>query len=176
MTITTHDDLRAAVKKTSALWIEIEEHKFACMREWSEKTVGRTRSCWHKLCRSLDRVVYAAGGHREHLTWHLYGASFTAEDLWVSEDHLPAFLLGRFSRTAHQELALKAFWSNREPPVSKPRPPRGLPLPALEGCRTEAEVADDEAARQLAIARFAAFRAERERTKIKAATVAKGGV
>jgi hypothetical protein len=168
MTIKTHEDLRAAARKAITLWQQLPEHQFACMKEWSEETVGRTESCWHDLCRTLDRVVYAAGGHRDHLTWHLFGACLTAEDLWGPAD-LPSFLVKGLPRSAHQQLALTAFWANHQPLVAKPKSRKGLSLPAIEGRTTEAELENDEAARQLAIERFAAFKAAREKYAKKAA-------
>jgi hypothetical protein len=164
MTITTHNDLRKAARKARDLSVDLPYLTLDFIH--GNCTEDDVETCWRDLCRTLDRVVYAAGGHRDHLTWHLFGATLTAETLWSQEDadtmddtNLDGFLFSGEGRSAHGQLALKAFWHNRVQPLP-PLPSHGYPsLPAQEGRATEAQMDAHEAARQQAIVRFQALSA-----------------
>jgi hypothetical protein len=164
LTIQTHAEHRATARKAINLWNDLYNHQCASLDDWSDRTLSECAACWRALCQTVDQVVYAAGGHREHLTWHLFGATLTAKDLWgdlsgsvLYGKDLPSFLLYGGLRSGHDKLAITAFWANQSEPLPIPR--RKPSLPALEGRATEAEMKGHEAARQTAIARFAALRA-----------------
>jgi hypothetical protein len=164
MTIKTHADLRAAARRATTLSVD---HQYLTVDLIHDNcTEDDVEACWRDLCRTIDRVVYAAGGYRDHLTWHLFGATLTAESLWNQEDantmddtNLDAFFFSPEGRSAHGQLALTAFWQNRVQPL--PVLPNGQypALPAPEGRATEAQMDAHEAARQQAILRFQALSA-----------------
>ena len=162
MPIATHNDLRKAAHKARDLSVD---HQYLTVDVIHDNcTEDDVAACWRNLCRTLDRVVYAAGGHRDHLTWHLFGATLTAESLWNQEDaatmddtNLDGFLFSGEGRSAHGQLALAAFWQTRVQPLP-PLPSNAYPpLPAPEGRETEARMDAHEAARQQAILRFQAL-------------------
>jgi hypothetical protein len=139
MPIKTHTDLRKAARPAITLfeqfhWKEEEYSIYTdTLTQWT-----KVQSAWRNFCRALDRVVYAAGGHREGCTWHLIGTEITAATLWNSDSqvtHLVEdFLFSQDDRsTAHAKMRIAAFWANRVAPLPKAQDRKGLVLPAAYG-------------------------------------------
>jgi hypothetical protein len=106
----------------------------------SSGMMGKVFPAWRNLCRTLDRVVYAAGGHRDGCTWHLQGQDLTAEALFrsqIGDTTVSGFLFGE-GRPAHTRLRLAAFWcapTARLPKGTRP----SKDLPAYGGAILESE-------------------------------------
>lgn len=166
MTIKTHADLIAAAKKAIDLYETFYWTKHEAI--YAGEIRDQIESRWHAFCRAFDEAIYAAGGHRAHLTWHLFGKTITAEKMWEGNGHehdrargdyqvrllVRAFLFFKEGRSAHAGLAMRALWDNPDTPLPTPKSRRKPSLPAVEGRATEAEMKRYEAFRQRAIVRF----------------------
>jgi hypothetical protein len=136
MTIKTHADLKAAADQTLQLASDL-----AYVRTQFPYCVGveaRVSSIWRRLCHSLDEVVAVAGGHRDYLTWHLFGATITAEDLWGKATDLQAFLFSQAGSSAHLQMAIASFWAIPQP-LPERTDTKTYSLPAQGGTATEAD-------------------------------------
>jgi hypothetical protein len=113
------------------------------------RMMARVFPAWRNLCRTLDRVVHAAGGHRDGCTWHFQGQELTAEALFCSQigdTTVSGFLFGE-GRPAHTRLRLAAFWRAPNPRLPKGTRP-SKDLPAYGG-----EILESERKRRLDIER-----------------------
>ncbi len=132
MAIKTHADLRNAAEQTVRLSEQFRHKREVYDRiivPWREKR--KAYPAWRNLCRTLDRVVYAAGGHRDCCTWHFLGQDLTAEALFqiqADDSTLPHFLFGG-GQSAHTRLRIAAFWASTYTSLPKQhqRPPTDLP-------------------------------------------------
>jgi hypothetical protein len=119
------------------LQIEWEDEKYGARCEATAAAMKRT---WARLIPLVDRVVYAAGGHREGTTWHLCGATLNAQDLYDQEDveglppihegmdntNLEPFLFDRYGRS---EADFQALWSKHD---SVPPALPNIAMPGVE--------------------------------------------
>lgn len=165
MTIKTHADLKAAAREAIALWHALDDRQRACLKEWSQRTVSNCNTVWGALCRKVDQVVYAAGGHRDHLTWHLYGGVLTAEDLWgvpgadsvrYGKD-LPSFLFYGGLRSKADTRAFAIFWAETDKRLPRPKSRGDLSPPFIEGRSTEEQIHTDEEHRKHSVFRLQRF-------------------
>jgi hypothetical protein len=144
MAIKTHADLRKAIEEVETLF-----HRFHWQQEgarWHIRTTtqkSKADAAWRALCRSLDRVVHAAGGHRDGCTWHLFGSKIHAkslyEDLFTNGSHtVRDFIHSKTRRSAHNQMKYAALM-NGKGLLPDPRSNKGLDLPAPGGRELQAE-------------------------------------
>lgn len=136
MTITTHEDLCATAQK--ALQLHADLRYLRKTLEGYSHTEQRIAACWNHLCATLDAVVAAAGGHRDYLTWHFFGETITAKDLWLITSDLEGFLFSRPASPAHQRMAVAFFWATPQP-LPTPKDTKAFSPPAPGGRTTEAD-------------------------------------
>jgi hypothetical protein len=136
MTITNHEDLCATAQK--ALQLHADLRYLRKTLEGYSHTEQRIAACWNHLCATLDAVVAAAGGHRDYLTWHFFGETITAKDLWLITSDLEGFLFSRPASPAHQRMAVAFFWATPKP-LPTPKDTKAFSLPAPGGKTTEAD-------------------------------------
>jgi hypothetical protein len=165
MAIKTHADLKTAAREAITFWRALAAYQDACLKQWSQRTVSDCNTCWRALCRKVDQVVYAAGGHRDHLTWHLYGGVLTAEDLWgvpgagdvqYGKD-LPSFLLYGGLRSTADTRAYAIFWAESDKRLPRPKARGDLSPPFIEGRSTEEQIHTDEEHRKHSVFRLQRF-------------------
>lgn len=98
----------------------------------------KMHTAWQQFCRAFDRLIYAAGGHRDGCTWWLFGNAISAKDFWDDwfSPHHPngvrTFFEEPKKRTAHNEMRYLA-WTQVWGALPDPKEPKGLDLPAPGG-------------------------------------------
>lgn len=129
--------LRKTAHKAIELCVEVQYLQI----EWHDEKYGERcetvattlKNTWQRLTLLVDRLVYAAGGHRDGSTWHLCGASLTAQALWdqtyadgeppigdqMDDTNLEMFLFGQYGRS---EGTYTPLWDadNLVPPTLPP--------------------------------------------------------
>jgi hypothetical protein len=142
MAIKTRADLRTAANKVAALTQRFQDRKTVFDNGLAGSVeMGKVFPAWRNLCRTLDRVVYAAGGHRDGCTWHFQGQDLTAQALFrsqVGDTTVSGFLFGD-GQPAHTRLRLAAFWYDATARLPKPRHRAPTDLPAYRGQMLESE-------------------------------------
>jgi hypothetical protein len=139
MPIKTMRNFNDAYTKTIHLLDRFHWQKEGFEHHFRTRTQAKKmHTAWQQFCRAFDRLIYAAGGHRDGCTWWLFGNDISAKDFWDDwfSPHHPngvrTFFEEPKKRTAHNEMRYLA-WTRVWGPLPDPKEPNGLDLPAPGG-------------------------------------------